>query len=206
MTGADVDLSREWINEVMTDDELIKFVQSKTKSSARKGITDTSVRFGRRVGWYAIIRATTPQLVVETGTDKGLGSVLIASALRRNGHGRLITIDINPNSGFLIGHPYSQVIDISHGDSLATLATLNTPVDTFIHDSDHSSQHEAAELHAVQSNLTNSSIVISDNSHVSTELSDWAEANGRGFSYFQEEPANHWYRGAGIGAAYSLRI
>ena len=41
--------------------------------------------YGRRLGWYALVRALKPRTVVETGADKGLGScVLAALRLRFN--------------------------------------------------------------------------------------------------------------------------
>jgi cephalosporin hydroxylase len=51
-----------------------------------------------------------PQLVVETGTEKGLGSLVLAEALIQNGSGRLITVDMEPSSGLLIGAKYDGVI------------------------------------------------------------------------------------------------
>jgi predicted O-methyltransferase YrrM len=42
---------------------------------------------------YSLIRATKPGVVVETGTNKGFSGLMIADALRANGHGHLHTID-----------------------------------------------------------------------------------------------------------------
>ena len=52
------------------------------------------------------MRATKPKIVVETGTEKGLGSLVLAEALIKNESGRLITIDMEPSSGLLIGPEY----------------------------------------------------------------------------------------------------
>lgn len=48
------------------------------------------------VGWllYGIVRAHKPIFCLETGTHKGLSSIFIGSALRDNGKGRLVTLDI----------------------------------------------------------------------------------------------------------------
>lgn len=44
----------------------------------------------------ALVRATQPDLAVETGTYLGAGAVAVGQALARNGHGRLDTIEVDP--------------------------------------------------------------------------------------------------------------
>lgn len=44
----------------------------------------------------ALMRALQPELVVETGTYKGIMARAIGEALKKNGHGRLITFEIDP--------------------------------------------------------------------------------------------------------------
>ena len=115
----------------------------------------------------------------------------------------MTTIDINPAAGSLITEPYASVIDLRIGDSLPILAGLGT-VDFFLHDSDHSSEHEARELAAVSGRLSAQALVLSDNAHVTGELPRWAEQHGRRFSLFVERPTNHWYPGGGIGVAAAI--
>lgn len=43
---------------------------------------------------------------METGIEKGLGSLVLAEAPLKNGAGRLITIDMEPSVGLLIGEEY----------------------------------------------------------------------------------------------------
>jgi len=202
VSGAPVAACRGWIAEVQADSSLTAHVQDMTRNSERKGLADLHVRLGRRMGWYALIRALEPEHIVETGTDKGLGSVTIAAALLRNGHGHLTTLDINENSGYLITGRYADVTTVVIGDSIATIQDLSHDVDLFIHDSDHSAAHERNEYAAMETKLTESSLVLSDNSHVTDELSTWAELHERRFLFFSETPADHWYSGGGIGASW----
>lgn len=202
VTGADVEQCREWINESLSDQSLIEHVQAAVDRSDRRGLADRDVRIGRRAGWYAIIRALQPDHVVETGTDKGLGSVVIAAALLRNGRGRLSTLDINPSAGYLVSGPYAEVTSITIGDSVESISALQAGVDVFIHDSDHSAEHESRELVAVAPTLTRGARVLSDNAHASDSLALWAEETSRRFLFFHEVPERHWYPGAGIGAAW----
>ncbi|MGY1723811.1 class I SAM-dependent methyltransferase [Blastococcus sp. SYSU DS0533] len=203
LTGTGVAQNRGWIAEALEDPELRAHVQRETARSSRRRLADLDVRLGRRLGWYAIVRALRPEHVVETGTDKGLGSVVLAAALLRNGRGRLTTVDINPESGYLIAGPYAQVVDRVVADSVETLRSLERPVDVFLHDSWHTFEYETAELDAVAPRLRDTSVVLSDNAHDSDALSAWAERTGRRFTFFREEPLEHWDPGAGIGAAWS---
>lgn len=195
-------VAREFTQELLADDALREHIRSRTAGASRRGIADVAARYGRRLGWYSLVRALKPQHVVETGTDKGLGSCVLAAALLRNGSGRLTTIDINPESGYLIAPPYSNIITRVIGDSLKELETLPHSVDMFLHDSDHSPAYEAAEFTAIAPHLSKSSIMLSDNAHATSALATWAEANNWEFLFFDERPARHWYPGDGIGAAY----
>ena len=100
VTDISVDSASRYISEIMEDETFKLQLETRTRISRYRGVSDRQIHFGRRVGWYALIRIVQPQLVVETGTDKGLGAAVILQALKRNGHGKLITIDINQKSGF----------------------------------------------------------------------------------------------------------
>jgi predicted O-methyltransferase YrrM len=200
--GSPFGQSEAMVLELINDHELRKAIQEATESSPRRGISDSAVRYGRRLAWYAIIRLTKPALVVETGTDKGLGSLVIGAALLKNGQGHLITIDNNVESGQLLRSPYSDVVDRRVGDSLEVLANLGNVIDLFIHDSDHSAGHERSEFDIVHEKLAADSLVLSDNAHETSELSNWSKDNGRRFLYFAEQPLRHWSRGAGVGISY----
>jgi hypothetical protein len=201
LTGAAVQQVRAVIVEAQSDGELHEHIRRGIEASDRRGLADQKVRLGRRLGWYALVRVLRPDHVVETGTDKGHGSVVLAAALLRNGRGRLTTVDIHPGSGYLISGPYAKVADRIVGDSIAALGAVRS-VDIFLHDSLHTFEHEAAELAAVGPRLTPDALVLSDNAHATDALMRWAEQSGRQFSFFREQPAEHWYPGSGIGAAW----
>lgn len=203
LTHHDVHEVRAYLDELLTDQELADHIVSSTLASDRRGLADPVARYGRRLGWYAIVRALRPEHVVETGTDKGLGSVVLAAALLRNGRGRLTTIDVNPAAGYLIGGRWAEVVDYLQGDSHAVLREMDKPVGMFIHDSVHTPAHEGEEYRLVEPNLTGQSIVMSDNADVDPTLMEWAERRGWKFEFFQEVPSDHWCQGGGIGVARS---
>ncbi|KAB1155640.1 class I SAM-dependent methyltransferase [Micromonospora sp. AMSO12t] len=198
---------RAYFAEIESDDVLRRHIESATAGAARRGLADRQVRYARRIGWYAIVRATKPTHVVETGVDKGLGSCVLAAALLRNAAdgqpGRVTSLDINPEAGYLARTaPWSEVVDLVIGDSIASIAALDRPVDLFLHDSDHSRAHEKREFEAVETKLAPGAILLTDNVTATNVLAEHAERTGRRFLAYRETPANHWYPGDGIGVAW----
>jgi len=195
-----------YIREIQTDEQLKRHVVEQTQRSPERYVADTEVRFGRRMGWYAAVRALKPKVVVETGVDKGLGSVVLVAALQRNtaegSPGKHIGIDINPKAGYLLQAPYGQPSRMIYADSLATLAGLDEPVDLFIHDSDHSPEFEMKEYSAVTPKLSPNGVILSDNAAHTDELLKWASERDREFLYYGEKPIGHWWPGEGIGFAF----
>ena len=107
ITGAEIGQVRAWTQELDKDEDLIAELTSDCPQPFRS-INATEPHWGRRAGWYALVRATEPDHVVETGTHLGLGSCVIAAALLRNGHGRLTTIDVDSDAGYLIAEPWAS--------------------------------------------------------------------------------------------------
>ena len=205
--GTPVDQVRGYLAEIAGDEALREHIRAATLASPRRGLADATPRYGRRVGWYAMVRAVKPGLVVESGVDKGLGTVVLATALLRNadeGHpGRVTGIDINPEAGYLVRTgAWSTVVDLVYADSLATIDGLDQPVDLFLHDSDHSVAHERREFAAIEPKLAPGAILLTDNVTKTSVLPTHAERTGRQFLAFTERPSRHWYPGDGIGAAW----
>ena len=204
VTGAEIGQVRAWMRELEDDQPLVAHLTRRLSSNPRRRVSATEPHWARRLGWYAIVRSLQPDHVVETGTHLGLGSCVIAAALLRNGHGRLTTIDIDPEAGYVIGEPWASVIDRRGGSSIEVLGALSG-VDLFLHDSLHTYDYETQELTAVEPHLRADAMVLSDNAHDSSALSDWAERSGRRFLFFKEQPYRHWWPGDGIGAAWADR-
>jgi len=200
---ADID---GYFSELENDLELHRALRQRAvEVGARFGV-DKVPKYGRRLAWYALTRASKPELIVETGVDKGLGAMVLAAALLRNaqgGHkGRLVAVDSNPRSGCLVEAPFSEFIDLRIGDSLEVIDSLRDEmVDLFIHDSDHRYLHETAELERILPRLSPFGFLVSDAATESTALADFAARNGLNFLFAPEYPINHWSRGQGLGVA-----
>ena len=195
-----------YVNELEQDTHLKSHIENQTAKSSWSIIADKEARYGRRVGWYALIRAIKPQVVLETGVDKGLGSCVITAALMKNSEegqsGFYYGTDINPKAGYLLSGDYKKYGEVLIGDSIESLGAFDKPIDLFINDSAHSAEYELREYHIIQNKLTQNAFILGDNSHCTDKLFQFARMTGRNYLFFQEVPKDHWYPGAGIGLAF----
>lgn len=194
------------VRELEQDEALREELRELTRRSRDRHNCDVEPRYGRRLGWYALVRATRPRIVLETGVDRGLGTAVLAAAMRRNAAegfpGLVHATDIVPECGHLLSDAGRRFCRIHLGDSVETLKKFTEPVDLFLHDSDHREEYEWAEFLAIEPRLHPASIVLSDNSQQSPKLREFARRRARQFLYFQDQPAGHWWHGDGIGAAF----
>ena len=206
ITGHDLTEIEKYFRELENDDELRATLEARTLASPDRHNSDLEPRYGRRLGWYALIRVTRPRIVVETGVDRGLGTAVLAAAIMRNTRegvpGIVYATDIVPSCGHLLAEPYLSHCRIVLADSVETLKKFPEPVDVFIHDSDHRPEYEWAEFLAIEPRLHPASIVMSDNSQQTSKMCDFAQRLGKSFLYFQDAPKDHWWPGDGIGAAF----
>jgi predicted O-methyltransferase YrrM len=207
VTGHDVKAIEGYIAELDNDSALRDILVQRTLDSRDRHNCDTEPRYGRRLGWYAILRVTKPRIVVETGIDRGLGTAVMTAALKRNKNegfpGLVYATDIVPDCGHLLAEPYKSFCRELIGDSVESLKKFTEPVDIFLHDSDHRPEYEWAEFLAIEPKLHARSIVLSDNSQQSPKLREFAARIGKSFLYFQDAPTGHWWPGDGIGAAFT---
>jgi hypothetical protein len=194
-----------YLDEIRSDLEIKSILSSSFMQN--NDLRDSIPEIGRRVGWYVIVRILKPKLVVESGVYQGLGSLIISKAIEKNvmdGYGgRYIGTDIDPDSGVFYTGRLTNFGEIRIGDSIQILNSINSVVDLYICDSDHSSIYELKEYQALEFKIDKSSVVISDNSHATDVLANWSLKNNREFHFFRENPKDHWYPGGGIGISKS---
>jgi len=194
--------------EILNNVEILEIIRKHWDSDAQ--MRDSIVGLGRRIGWYATIRAIKPTLVVETGVSHGVGALVICAALEANRldgfPGKYIGTDIDPKAGVLLTEKFKKFGKVIVGDSLTTLSELHEEVGVFINDSDHSHDYEAAEYEVINKILSDRSIILGDNSHVSSALRVFAIKSNRQYLFFKEFPSEHWYPGAGIGFAFNAAV
>jgi len=209
VTGAELERVFALMDELAGDTALRDGLRAATVSGPDACTSDAEPRYGRRIGWYVLVRLLRPRVVVESGVDKGLGACVLATALARNaaeGHPGLYTgIDPNPAAGRLFADALAPDVRgrgrILRGDSLERLREIEG-IDLFVHDSDHSAGHEDAEYALLEERLSEHAVVLSDNAHVTDCLLRFARRTKRRYLFFAERPRDHWHPGAGIGAAF----
>jgi predicted O-methyltransferase YrrM len=205
-TATPVSEIHTYFQELEDDDDLRQAICRALRTTRLRQVTDETMPYGRRLGWYAAVRATKPRVVVETGVDKGLGAVVLCAGLLRNAAesrpGRYFGTDINPQAGYLLQPPYDSMGEILYGDSLESLSAFAEPIDLFINDSDHSRDYERREYECIESKLAAGGLILSDNAHATEVLARFSEARGRRFLFTKEQPLGHWYPGAGIGFSF----
>jgi predicted O-methyltransferase YrrM len=205
-TGVSHETARAYIRELEEDEALQGHIRSMTSASRERRFADRRAQYGRRLGWYALVRIVKPRVVVETGVDKGLGACVLTAALMRNeaegSPGRYYGTDIQPRSGFLLAGRYRDLGEIIVGDSVTSLLSFDQTIDLFISDSDHTPGYEEREYEVISSRLSPGAYVVSDTAEKTHALPDFAVRTGRRFAYFQEQPLRHWWPGTGIGLAY----
>ncbi len=162
---------------------------------------------GRNLGWYAVVRACKPSLVVETGIKHGLGSLTLLRALKRNeeeGHpGRLISFDTDPGSGYLVPPDEAGRWTTVFSSTEEALAhTLEgEEVGVFIHDTPRDYERERLESATALAHAAKGAVLLSANGRSTEALPDVAREHGWRYWHFAERPAGHWYHGPGLGVA-----
>lgn len=114
---------------------------------------------------FHLVRASRPEVVVETGIANGHSTALILAALDLNDTGTLHSVDIKNDVGALVpDHHPRWVKHIGDGSSAALEGVLNNiePVDLFIHDSDHSYGAQRAEYDIAARHGSSRFILASD--------------------------------------------
>jgi hypothetical protein len=130
---------------------------------------------------------------------------VLLRALERNAaegaEGRLVSLDVRPDVGWLVEPRLRARFELLVGDARELLprAMSGREVDVFVHDSDHSYEHETFELETVAGSARDGAVLISDNAHAGRAFADFCERHGLEPHVFRERPVGHFYPGAGIG-------
>ncbi len=98
----------------------------------------------------ALVFATKPKLVIETGTHHGFGTLALASAIAANGFGKLVTVDIGGCEGArraCAEHGLEKWVEFQQSDSIQFCATwTGEPFDFAFFDSELHLRHRECDL------------------------------------------------------------
>jgi predicted O-methyltransferase YrrM len=121
---------------------------------------------------YSLVRATRPATIVEFGMSFGISALHLASAVRDNGSGRVVTTELSEAKIAAAKQTFADtglddVITILEGDALSTLASLDGPVDFVLLDGWKELYLPVIKL--LEGRLSPGTLVVADNAE-SAEL------------------------------------
>lgn len=149
--------------------------------------------FGKWI--YCTVRATKPEVMIETGVSHGASSWIILNAMRKNGKGTLYSIDL-PNldtnalynfksgqekTGWMVPEELRSRWELILGDARIELPALLQrlkSIDIFFHDSDHSYEHMKFEFETVFPYLKTGGVLLSDDVDKNNSFSEFITACG----------------------------
>ena len=120
---------------------------------------------------YSLVRATRPATIVEFGMSFGISALHLASAVRDNGSGRVVTTELSDSKIAAAKKTFAEtglddVITVLGGDALATLRTLDGPIDFVLLDGWKELYLPVIKL--LEARLSPGALVVADN----TEMAD----------------------------------
>jgi predicted O-methyltransferase YrrM len=120
---------------------------------------------------YSLVRATRPATVVEFGMSFGISAIHLASAVRDNDTGRVVTTELSVDKIAAAKKTFAEtglddLITIREGDALSTLADLDGPVDFVLLDGWKELYLPIIKL--LEPRLSSGTLVVADN----TEMAD----------------------------------
>jgi len=131
---------------------------------------------------YLLVRTERPALMVETGVANGASTFLVLSAMRRNGTGRLVSVDVTPDVAVLVNEEDRGLVtwdlEVIEPGRLEPLLERLGPIDLFMHDSDHSYANVVAELRAAWPRMADRGIVVADDGELNYAFLDVAAEFG----------------------------
>jgi cephalosporin hydroxylase len=204
------------LDELICDQDFLKTIEKAVgpvaswKTKSFESIFDLRLY---RIVLYVLVRALKPVVAVETGVLHGLTTIFLLQALRRNGSGQLISVDmpsypqsgpanedgyrgvlpVNKEPGWIVPrdtyHNWQLRIGVSQ-DILPKLASENLEIDFFCHDSEHTFRTMWFELDWAWKHLKAGGVIVCDNIEASTAFVDFARRVARPPLLFPGSDAN----------------
>lgn len=174
------------LSQVLAETEELVPVERGIRELLTEGGRPYYAQFRAPLELYALTRLLRPDHVVETGVSSGVSSAHFLLGLRRNGSGRLHSIDLptrqrgarfsardspvalppGRETGWAVPRGLRARWDLRLGASETILPGLVEELDSvglFLHDSWHSPSHLTFELTTVRPKLSPGAVVLADN-------------------------------------------
>lgn len=182
LTGA----NRRQIGEVLEELEALLPLEEEIRHRHLAAGRETYAQICAPFELFALVRLCRPEHIVEAGVSSGVSSAHFLTALRRNRHGRLHSIDLplrqrgaelargeshvavppGRESGWAVPDRLRDRWDLRIGPSQELLPALVAELDgigLFLHDDLHTPAHLTFELETIRPKLRAGAIVLADN-------------------------------------------
>jgi predicted O-methyltransferase YrrM len=115
---------------------------------------------------YMLVRASRPDTVVEFGMSLGISAIHLASAVRDNGAGRVVTTELSAHKVAVASANFADaglddVITVLHGDAMQTLASIEGPVQFVLLDGWKDLYTQVLQL--LEPRLAPGALIVADN-------------------------------------------
>jgi predicted O-methyltransferase YrrM len=115
---------------------------------------------------YSLVRATRPTTIVEFGMSLGISAIHLASAVRDNGSGRVVTTELSAAKVVTAKKTFADtglddLITVLEGDALTTLAGIDGPVEFVLLDGWKDLYLPVVKL--LEPQLTPGALIVADN-------------------------------------------
>ena len=137
------------------------------------------------------VEKAKPSLIVECGTAIGYSGLWILRVLKSLGSGRLITVEINPDSAQRARENFknagvADLVDSRIGDASEILKTIQEPVDFLFLDNNKDGYY--ACFKAIESQLTNPATLVADNVGRADQMAEYLDHVRSNY-----ESETHWF-------------
>lgn len=133
---------------------------------------------------YLLVRGTRPTTVIEFGMSFGISALHLASAVRDNGSGRVVTTELNAAKIAAAKRTFAEAglddrITVLQGDALSTLADVTGPIEFVLLDGWKELYLPVLKL--IEPQLSPGALIVADN----TEMAD-----AKPYLDYLRDPAN----------------
>jgi predicted O-methyltransferase YrrM len=172
----------------LTGEDRARLIRSRTDYADLYGrLKDVPLAVSRETGdlLYMLARSMRATSIVEFGTSFGLSTICLASALRDNGGGRLVTSEFEPSKilrakANLQDAGLADLVEFREGDALETLSRdLPDSVDLLLLDGAKALYADILEL--VASRLRPGALIVADNADFCPAYLERIRAAGSGY-------------------------
>lgn len=201
LTGIDRSTMAGFVHEAVSDAELPRRYAAVRAGDQLEWMTERTHRFGKRLAYYALVRALRPRTVIEAGVDQGLGAMAIVRALEQNAAegtpGLHFGIEFNRKKACPFqadgSSPYSRIV---HARSEEFLERFEGRPNIFIHDTLSDADHVCAHLEILRRKMRPGDIFVAV--WVLPEIVNFCETHDLAYVVHRDESIKHPYPGSAL--------